>query len=215
LAIGTFVLAAQNRRLVKSAADEAALARDGLDLARAQNQTAEATLAAQTQPLLTSLPLGLIEEPAVVDNSGKVESTQDAGSIVVGVVSSGDNNGRILVPFRNVGTGLALVQSVWFWVGDGGTAGSARNTALPPDERTDATLSFSRESLWATEVYGRSRDFSVLIAYADVGGVSRGAVRLDIYRRERRASWYVRQVHFAATIEAVREAPEVSSAPVD
>jgi hypothetical protein len=210
LAVATFALAMQNRSVVASSREEAKQAGEGLDLARQQNATAEATLAAQTQPLLTSLPPGVFRDTITWRTEGgeERESTRDAAHIEVAPIHG------IAVPIRNVGTGIALIQSVSFWFGEWDATGNARNTALPPGEWTMATLAVDRESDFAIDVAALN-NLSVTLGYADVGGVSRGFVRLDVYLRDlAEPRWTVRQVHFASTIDAVRNDPDIGSAPM-
>lgn len=200
LAVATFALAWQNRAIVTSSRDQLAETRKDVEAAQEQTEIARHALAAQTQPLLSNVPRDYSFEPEA-----------DPGWIVASFWEV--RGGSVAVPFRNIGNAVAIVQSVMFWMHDGGAAGNADVVALPPDEITRARLELPPTSRWGPEVIDADRgDFSLVLAYADAAGQARGATRLDVYRTERK-QWYVRQVHFGDDDESVRESPRASSAP--
>jgi hypothetical protein len=192
-ALGTVVLGAatvflgvKTRDVVDATQAEAQAARDELAIARDQLQVANASLEAQTQPFLT-----------------------------VGDTSRGFLNNST-VHIRNVGNGTAIVTSAVFISPEEVVSAAAVDPAMPTGESTSVRP--------AVPLVDTGMDnFSVAVAFADVSGRPRGAVRLDVYREPEAAPaayqeptrWRVRQVFWADTLEAVRDAPAFGSQPVD
>lgn len=226
LALATFALAWQNRNVVQSAEQEAQAARDDLRVAREQADIAARSLAVQTQPFLSNVPLFLQQEPVSWYGGGEVASYRDAAEVMFRIDSRIDNAGKLLsdtkeatlsVPFRNIGAGAAVVRTVTFIFADGADIpGYAANPVVPSGEVAKARITVTQDAAnWATieETKDSDGNFSVVIGYADVAGADRGAVRLDVYSHldNIHGPWYVRQVHYASDVENVLASPAVSS----
>jgi len=92
---------------------------------------------------------------------------------------------------------------------------------VPPTEGTDVVAAPDPQA--AAELDSEN-GFSVAIGFADVSGRARGAVRLDVNKRtiSMRVGVYapevrrwVRQVHWAETLDAVRDNPKLGTQPYD
>jgi hypothetical protein len=152
LAIGTFWLAVQTKSAVDVSREEAEAARTDLAVAQNQAETAEAALAAQTQPFMT-----------VGDTSGAFL-------------------GSDFVHIRNAGNGPGVISQVLFVAADGTEfSGFASDPAVPPGEGTSLRISRATSALVAKPLH-EAPTYSVLATYTDVSGAPRGAVRLDIHR---------------------------------
>jgi hypothetical protein len=193
LALATFALAQQNRTLVQASREELAETRSDVAIAKQQAGTARRALAAQTQPLLSSVAQ---ESRHPEDISAKFDEK---------------TGGHIAVPFRNIGNGVAVIKQVMFWTGDSGSAGKATDAAVPPREDSLARLGLEPTNRFGPDVVLAERNFSVVIVYADATDQNRGATRLDIHRDAHYPLWYVGQVHFGDDEESVRLNPRTSS----
>jgi hypothetical protein len=199
LALATFALAWQNRTLVRSSRAELVETRQDVAIGREQAETAREALAAQTQPLLSSVPRGIISPTGY---TADIEATFDP-----------QNGGFIKVPFRNIGNGVALIKAVMFWAVDGGSGGVSEDAAVPEDEISYARIELAANNRLGSDVVVAQTNFSVVMTYADAADRPRGATRLDVYYSDSRGRWYVRQVHFGDDAESVRTNPRASSGP--
>ena len=134
----------------------------------------------------------------------------------------GEEEAQLTVPFRNVGNGTAIVQSVAFALSATAVvAGSSSTPVVPPGQVVKAglTLGSSRSGFSdVREVIERRANFSVVIVYADAGGQPGGAVRLDVQASRDddggpSSKWTVRQVHWDDTADGVRSSPRLSTDP--
>lgn len=181
--------------------------------ARADRQIALDAYQAETQPLITDLPYGLVrEEIDWHEASGKLSKrTIDKAEISVGVAGPEPIAGAT-VPIRNVGNGAARITSVAFGLADGSEAfGDVRNPVLPANELTHA--SFRRgptdEDVALAESIGMEyQNFSVIISYADASSRPREAVRLDIVNGERP---HVSDRRWASDVDTLRLPTERTS----
>jgi hypothetical protein len=209
LAVATFALAWQNRAIVRSSREELAETRKDVATAQEQVHIARQALAAQTQPLLSSVP-------------GKQSHLPPSTFGEPGDISADFNEqhgGHMAVPFRNVGNAVAVIKTVMFWMsesgGASGSTGNAEAVALPPGEITQARIELPSNSRFGPEVVLAKSNFSLVLTYADAADQPRGATRLDVHHSSSRNQWYVRQIHFGDDDESVRERPRTSSAPTD
>ena len=153
--------------------------------ARAERQVAVDAYEAQTQPLITDLPYGLVhEEVDWHEASGQAtKRTFDKAEVSVGSAGPEPVAGAT-VPIRNVGNGAARVTTVVFRLGDGAEAiGEVRNPVVPPNEITYASFwrDPSQDDGGIAESIGMLyENFDVIISYADASGRAREAVRLEI-----------------------------------
>jgi hypothetical protein len=153
--------------------------------ARSENRIARDALEAQTQPLLTDLPRGLIrEEIDWHEASGEMSRRLvDRAEISVGTSGPEPISGAS-VPIRNVGNGCARILDVSFVLPIGSeSSGSVSNPVLPPNEWT--RVQFYRlpeeDGIGMAEEIGMAyADFAVVVRYADASGRPREAVRLEI-----------------------------------
>lgn len=102
--------------------------------------------------LRTFLP-GLGREPYGYDSrTGEPAKWRDQGEVSAAKFRTGESEELYFrVPVRNVGNGVALVHEVRMILsGKTRFVGSSRNPALPPDERTQVTMSIMPDkSSWA------------------------------------------------------------------
>ena len=215
LALATYYLGARTREVVEASREEA-------EAAREQGRTAQRALEAETAPFLTNVPAGLIDEPHKRNAlTRRVITTRDAASIDAYIASLNESEAWITVPLRNVGNGLALIQTTIFLIGSPEPrTGAPANPALPAGERTRVSLRLPSSSTEYDDVAGplaAQSNFSVVVAYGDASGTTRGAVRLDVYHDALRMTrpWYVRQVHWGDTWQQARDAPRMSTQPLD
>jgi hypothetical protein len=153
--------------------------------ARSENRIARDALEAQTQPLLTDLPHGLIhEEIDWHEVSGEMtRRLVDRAEISVGTSGPEPLSG-VSVPIRNVGNGCARIFDVRFVLPDGSeSSGSVANPVLPPNEGTQVQLyrmPGEDGNAIAEEIGMAYADFAVVVRYADASGRPREAVRLEV-----------------------------------
>lgn len=157
------------------------------------------------------------EELAVAREQAKIASdaldSQTQPFLTVGDTSSRSLNGRS-VHVRNVGNGTAIVTTAVFIYDGRRISAAAVDPAMPAGESTTIRLP-------APPTFEISNNFSVAVAFADVSGRQRGAVRLDVYERREEggydpeSSWWVRQVFWADTLDEVIDRPRLGSQPVD
>jgi hypothetical protein len=194
LAISTGLLALLTARDVSAAQELAQLTRDeasrtqeSLRVAGEQAAIARAALDAQTQPFLT-----------VCDTSSRYLSNRT-------------------VHVRNAGNATAIVTQAVFLMAADTLPAAAVDPAMPPGESSSIRVG-------TTPV--ETDNFSVAVAFSDVSGRPRGVVRLDVYMNPRPeprapdiydepATWRVRQVFWADTIDEVRTQPKIGSQPLD
>src|ERR1700693_176182 len=173
-------------------------ARLAIRQARQQTLTAREALETQTQPLLTDVPRGRLQEPRGLDaRPGQPTSLKDAGEIDVGT-SGPEPLCSASVPIRNVGNGTARIAAITFTTHDGDAPGSVDSPVIPPAEISRVHLHCLPKdagSLAAESIAIELRDFSILIDYGDASGRHRGSLRLDIangqypYVRDRAWGW--------------------------
>jgi len=153
--------------------------------ARSENRIAGDALEAQTQPLLTDLPRGLIREEIDWHEASGETSRRlvDRAEISVGTSGPEPVSGAS-VPIRNVGNGCARILDVTFVLPDRSEArGSVSNPVLPPNEWTRVQMYRAPDeegSTIAEEIGMAYSDFNVVIRYADASGRPRETVRLEI-----------------------------------
>lgn|ERR1039458_8896460 len=151
--------------------------------AKQQTLTAREALETQTQPLLTDVPRGRLQEPRGLDiRPGQPTSLKDAGQIEIGT-SGAEPLCSASVPIRNVGNGTARIDAITFKTYDGEAPGSINSPVIPPAEISRVhlhALPKDADSLAAESIAIELRDFSILIDYSDASGRHRGSLRLDI-----------------------------------
>jgi hypothetical protein len=152
---------------------------------RSESLIAEDAFEAQTQPLVTDVPRGLLhQEIDWQEASGRMgRRLIDKSEIIVGA-SGPEPISHASVPVRNVGNGCARITSVTFVLDDGAkAAGEVNNPVLPPGEYTHAILACGPQDagVEVAESIGLTyRDFGVILGYADASGRPREAARLDV-----------------------------------
>ena len=152
---------------------------------RSESLVARAAFEAQTQPLITDVPRGLIREE--VDWHGALGNVSrrmvDRAEISVGT-SGPEPIAHASVPVRNVGNGCARIRSVMFVLMDGSEGvGQVSNPVLPPGKLTHASLPCGPgdDGAGVAESIGMEyQDFAVIIDYADASSRPREAARFDI-----------------------------------
>lgn len=201
LAGATYYLGVRTGDVVDASRDEAQAARDDLAVAREQATTAREALDAQTQPFLT---VGAVRPD------------------LFHVVSGPDGDVRASAHVRNAGNATAIITSVVFMFPGGHTfSGGAPDPAVPAGESTAVRFVIPVDSNLHDQAHtqtAHAENFSVAVAFADVSARSRGAVRLDVMRApvtELGRPWYVRQVFWADTLDAVRNEPAIGSQPAE
>lgn len=152
---------------------------------RFESRVARDAFEAETEPLLTDVPRGVMkEEIDWHEASGEMSRRLvDRSEISVGTMGS-EPIAFVSVPVRNVGNGCARVRTVTFLLADRSEAqGGVRNPVLPPGELTEANLTCAPNDNGANvaESIGMEyQDFAVIIDYADASNRPRGAARFDI-----------------------------------
>jgi hypothetical protein len=151
--------------------------------AKQQTLTGREALETQTQPLLTDVPRGRLQEPRGLDvRLGGPTSLKDAGEIQIGT-SGPEPICSASVPIRNVGNGTARIDMITFETYDGHAPGSANSPVIPSGEISRVylhRLPNDTSSLAAESIAIELRDFSVRIDYSDASGRHRGRLQLDI-----------------------------------
>ncbi len=174
--------------------------------ARADRQIAIDAYDAETQPLITDLPYGLVpEEVDWHEASGQMtKRTVDKAEVSVGTAGPEPLAGAT-VPIRNVGNGAARITAIAFRLAEGSeAAGQVLNPVLPPDEMTYASFwrDPAEDESGVAEAIGMVyENFDVVISYADASGRAREAVRLDVVNGERP---YVADRQWATDADALR-----------
>jgi hypothetical protein len=234
-AIGTLVLAIATFALARRAGDQSKAAHDQAAASLEQATLADRALRAQTAPLLTDVPYGIPEitgyhpksrtadrksEWILASAFGPQEPAYgDASGITVLIDENGGREVFAAVPFRNIGNGAAIVQSVTFVSETIGTWPGAPSTpVLAPGQVGRARLEMppgAPDYDVARALAETTPDFSVIVEYADAAGELRGAVRIDLSRFNdgEGEDWLVRQVHWDKDRDAVQGFPRLSSQP--
>lgn len=233
LALATFFLARRTTAEVTAATSQARASLEQVEISQQQAKVAERALAAQTQPLLTDVPWGVAQlvagyamKPGSDSRSvlssvfGPKEAHYRDASEVRVWLDQETRGVRFAIPVRNVGNGTALIQAVVFrFSNDASLTGFPASPVVPPREVTVLSLDLEGgddpDVSVATQAVEQGTSFSVVTAYADSSGEAKRAVRLDVYPGEDSDSdWWVRQVHWDESIEAVVSNPDMSSTPV-
>jgi hypothetical protein len=220
LAAATFSLALYNRKIVTTSQAQLETARQDLALSHEQNRTAREALEAQTAPLLTTMPSSLDREPILFHAaSGEPQRFRDASAVDVSYGTAGNEpHARISIPFRNVGSGVAVIESIQVMIGGKLFNGLANAPILASGEFTRADIDADRRDSvfdYAASLAVEGSDFSIICGYADSAGNSRGALRLDLHcDRPGSDRWRVRQLHLGDTPEAALNDPTLSSLPL-
>ena len=122
LAVATFVLALKTRALAKSGQEtadaakltaaaaerELELLRDQAEALRDQSKAADAALNASVRPLLIDVPYHTTRTIQVQEKPGEKHPAEVEVSVIWGEVALTARTGRLTVPVRNVGAGVAL-----------------------------------------------------------------------------------------------------------
>jgi hypothetical protein len=151
----------------------------------AERRIARDAFEAETQPLLTDVPRGLVhEEIDWHEASGELSRRLvDQAEVTVGT-SGPEPIAHASVPVRNVGNGCARIRTVVFVLADGSeAAGRVINPVLPRGELTRASLSCGPgdDGLGVAEAIGMEyQDFAVIISYADASDRPREAARFEV-----------------------------------
>jgi hypothetical protein len=243
-AVGTLSLATATYYLARGASAEVVAATEqarataeqsaaSLEQSKAsarQAAAAEQALTAQTAPLLSDVPFGIpvVSGYRTKPSSGSRESMfasmlghreptdRDASEIAVYIDENGLKDANMRIPFRNVVSGVAIVQDMRFIVGDETELGGVSSTpVIPTGQVAEAELSV----LPSADGYERARSaiekrtaFAAVIAYGDATGASSGAIRLDVSpTADAEADDWLRQVHWGETLAEVRHSPRLSS----
>ncbi len=232
LAIATYVLAhratsevrAANEQVRASAAQSAASMR--------QAEAAERAVGVQTAPLLTKVPYGIpiVTGYRVKSTTGKITMIEmmtgdqeptyrDASEITIYIDENGYKDANIQVPFRNVGNGPAVINTVTATLTDGKElVGHPSSPVVPSGEiaNVEVVIFPDVDGYEAAHAQITNRaPFSILIAYGDARGEPFGAMRMDIAPVKRppdSGDWLVQQVHWGDTAQEAQSKPRLSSA---
>jgi hypothetical protein len=171
-------------------------------------RTGDAVKAAADQLEITQDGLALATAQLGVAREALDAQTQPF--ITLGGTSAELLNDRT-VHVRNAGSGTAIIKYAYLLIGPDPIVAVAVEPAVAPGESTSITL---------PPIPDANRDtFDVAVVYADVSGRERGATRLTIQRdddpRGVNPGWFVRQVFWDDTLEAVRENPRIGTQPRD
>jgi hypothetical protein len=209
LAVATGLLALLTARDVSAAQELAQLTRDeaqqtaeALRIAGEQSAIARASLDAQTQPFMTL---------------AAVEDTTFHAGVLTRADPERSKEARVRAHVRNAGNATSVVTHVQFAFADKRFSGGAVDPAVPAGETTSVQASIPEDSpefADAASLFPSATDFSVGVAFADVSGRPRGAVRLDA-QKQLGGRWWVRQVCWAETLDDVFASPSLCSQPVD
>ncbi len=152
---------------------------------RSESRIARDAFEAETQPLLTDVPRGVMkEEIDWHEASGKMSRRLvDRSEINVGTMGP-EPIAFVSVPVRNVGNGCARIGVVTFVLADRSEAdGTVHNPVLPPGELTQASLARTPgdpDAAMAESIGMEYQDFAIIIDYADASSRPRGAARFDV-----------------------------------
>jgi len=116
-------------------------------------------------------------------------------------MTSATEGTRVAVPARNVGAGLAFIQSVRMHWDEAGAAvtpttyfGTPSKRVAPPGEEVWARFSFGPEAASRIEGIATIGRFWVAIDYVDDSGGQAQTTRLDVIRTDAQKPWRVARV---------------------
>jgi hypothetical protein len=197
LAVATMKVATSTEREVKAVVDQAEAAAQQVEVSR------EALLATY-RPRLVNVRLGWTEP-----NARGARSLDGSTTIRVAPTPNRRGERSVIVPVRNVGTGLALIQQIrlrWHESGssvlpDETTRGGVPVPAvLPPTERASLNFDFGPGESARVDSIIDLKMFAVEVDYLDVSGQLAEMTRLDVVGvggdGQHAIDWRVRQVHF-------------------
>jgi hypothetical protein len=231
LAIATYLLARRATSEVRAANEQARASAAQSAASTRQAEAAERAVAVQTAPLLADVPFGIpvVTGYRIKSPTGKIgmmemligdqEPTyRDASEITTFIDEHGYKDANITVPFRNVGNGPAVINTVTVVLADGHElAGHPSTPVVPSSEIASAEVTIFPDVEGYDAVHSaltNRASFSVLIAYGDARGEPFGAMRMDIAPLKRPPdsdAWLVQQVHWGDTAQEARYKPRLSS----
>jgi hypothetical protein len=180
-AIGTLVLAFFTWRL-------AARTRELANETKEDVRTSKGAAQSSIRPLLVGVPLGLAQNATTevlrYPDGSEVELSERG----VSDIAIGPSNVRLSVPFRNVGTGVALVIGAWARTGDNESkvTGGPSVGIVGPGELARPILSAGLYEPMAEAVKGGAVVFGV--QYTDAEG-EQGMISETEVRRRADGSW--------------------------
>ena len=196
LALLTGSLALFTRLAVLTGREEARVANDAVELSREQNAIARESLEASWRPVLVDVPLGKY-----------FTGTSDPAVIQVAPPSTAPLSGS--VPFRNVGSGPAIVKAGAVSADGVAWVVSFSSTIVPLNEITQVSFAIPRdrpELKPMVESIERRNPFIASLSYTDQGGRNIWVSKAHVVPTAR--GWEVRQIDLH--LEGSEQPPLVS-----
>jgi hypothetical protein len=203
LAKSTRSLAGTTKQEVDAFEEQLALTREEVEAVKQQAKVARdqillssQALQASNRPLLVDVPIGIYLESITESSYPDLVRHRVIDRVAVSLrVDKGDL--KLNVPFRNSGTGLALIQRVALLVEGEETPATVAGTAVGPGEFT--RVNASRAGLRANV----SR-LNIIVWYTDLGGAqsTRSQLEFAIDRsRDGHQEWRVRALYLFRDID--------------
>jgi hypothetical protein len=231
LAIATYILARRATSEVRAANEQARASAAQSAASTRQAEAAERGVVAQTAPLLADVPFGIpvVTGYRVKSTTSRVSMMQmltgdqeptyrDASEITIYIDEHGHKDANIQVPFRNVGNGPAVINTVTATLSEGRElVGQPSSPVVPSGEIAKVEVVIFPDVDGYTSAHSAITNrapFSVLIAYGDARGEPFGAMRMDIAPLKRPPDiddWLVQQVHWGDTAQEAQSKPRLSS----
>jgi hypothetical protein len=198
LAAATAFLAVLTYFLLRAGRDDRKIAQEALAAAQSQAEIAQRSLDSEIRPILAEVPLNVGVEELIYypDRAEPVHGVE--GGVHVWI---DDSELLCSVPFRNVGRGLAKVETAYIEGAGRATAYRAADITRPNiavGERTRAVFRFRRGEAGYAEVGHRVRtpdDWVAAIRYTDVGDRQVTATKLQVrFRSRAHTNWEVEYV---------------------
>jgi hypothetical protein len=196
-------IALENRKMARAAASQVSQTQDAVNTARdqarvssRQAEIAEATFEAQQKPVLIDVPL----DPSRTDEVRW--RTADAQKIAKGEVRviAAQDTGWLSLNIRNVGTGLAVIDSAGLRLPDPASGAFFTRRHLPPGE--DMRVNFELEPGHVAlenfrEAVDQRGDLSVEVGYRDLAA-HQTISRFDLRRQLVGGHWEVTNIEVTA-----------------
>jgi hypothetical protein len=192
LAAATYYLARETRKLGQFTQREVAAAEEQARAAVQEVDIARRAFESSTQPVIVDMPA---DPSALVEDVVYTDATTSVGATAVDVLDSEDHL-FVSVPLRNVGPGIAVVESARLRTEDNEWEGQPSVQFVAPWEHTRLRFSLRKQETGYAEFYDvivRSGSITIEATYSDLAGHVQPVTRVS-YLRSDDGTWTRDQV---------------------